>query len=475
MSKRSSEPSQMNERDISATERALIGAILSRPCVVDDVVAILGARVEVMAESSTRAVWGAILALYGRGKTCDPVSVTDLVPDQTLTIGEMLVEAPLSCYATQYAELVRDAVVRRDLREGAREVAMMAGDRDTETDEVIARADSMAFAAARSMYTGEVVSIGDLVGPTMTHIERLVSGESMPNGITAGVEALDRLTGGWQKTDLVILAARPSVGKTAFGLANALVASKRGVPVFYISLEMARAQLTQRMLGSFAGIASGKLRTGALGKNEAATLRRGADSLGRLPITIDDAGYQTVPGLRSKIRRFTAEHGSGLVIVDYLQLITPPGLGGREQRYVQVGEISHALKALAKEIDSPIIALSQLARSAESEADGFRKMAHLRESGAIEQDADLVLILSHPSKDVADGIEANGHDPSNVLDCTLAKHRNGATGRFFLYYDKATQRFSRFAADSSDSSDLDRTSPSPSISDPEPDDDDIPF
>jgi len=252
-------------------------------------------------------------------------------------------------------------------------------------------------------------------------------------GLASGFKKLDELTSGFQQSDMIIIAARPSVGKTAFALnvANyAAVHLNKSALIF--SLEMSKEQLVQRLLCLEGQIDSKRLRTGFLAEREFRKLTDAADKLSRAKLFIDDTPNITVLELRSKLRRHKAHHDLDLVIIDYLQLMSSPSRS--ENRQVEIAEISRSLKGIARELHVPVIALSQLSREAEKDEEGIPKLFHLRESGAIEQDADVVIILSPAKSKEMDDYE-------NIIHVQLAKQRNGPVGRFELLFDRPIQRF----------------------------------
>jgi len=254
-------------------------------------------------------------------------------------------------------------------------------------------------------------------------------------GISSGFKDLDTLTAGLQKSDLILVAARPSMGKTAFTLNIASYVGLHGHSVAFFSLEMSKEQLMQRMLCSEGGIDASRLRTGQLDEGEWNHLVETADKLSRAPIYIDDTAGITVMDLRSKARRLKAEHGLDLIIIDYLQLMQGRPSKNSDNRQQEISEISRSLKALARELDVPVIALSQLSRSVESRQVKKPMLSDLRESGSLEQDADIVMFLYR--EDYYDKDTEN----KNITEIIVAKHRNGPVDSISLFFQKEFTKF----------------------------------
>jgi replicative DNA helicase len=279
------------------------------------------------------------------------------------------------------------------------------------------------------------VGIGDKLGAAWDRIEALSKKEDSIRGVTTGFKELDNMLSGLHPSDLVILAARPSVGKTSLALDMARNAAKRGVPVGIFSLEMSSEQLVDRMLAAESYVDSWKIRTGAVrAEEDFDKIRDALESLSKAPIYIDDKPGNNILAMRATARRLKREHGIGLLVVDYLQLMTPVGAKSSDSLVQQVTEISRSLKGLARELDVPVLALSQLSRAVEQRG-GKPRLSDLRDSGSIEQDADVVMFIHREDKNNKES------DRQNTAEILIEKHRNGPTGKVDLYFDDKRTSF----------------------------------
>ncbi|MBQ1417003.1 MAG: replicative DNA helicase, partial [Selenomonas sp.] len=291
------------------------------------------------------------------------------------------------------------------------------------------------LAVASRQGGGAFESMKNIVMRTFERINILYESKGGLTGISSGFKDLDKLTAGLQKSDLILVAARPSMGKTAFTLNIASYVGLHGGSVAFFSLEMSKEQLMQRMLCSEGGIDASRLRTGQLDEVEWNKLVGVADKMSRAPIYIDDTAGITVMELRSKARRLKAEHGLDLIIIDYLQLMQGRASKNSDNRQQEISEISRSLKALARELDVPVIALSQLSRSVESRQIKKPMLSDLRESGSLEQDADIVMFLYR--EDYYDKDTEN----KNITEIIVAKHRNGPVDSVQLFFQKEYTKF----------------------------------
>ena len=307
-----------------------------------------------------------------------------------------------------------------------------------ETEQILNDAERMILEISQGRVRGGLVPISEVIEGTIERLEILNNKKSEITGLTSGFRDLDKFTSGWQNSDLIIVAARPAMGKTSFCLnlaANAALLAK--VPVAIFSLEMSREQLVQRMLSSAAMIDQQKLRTGRLLDKEWIALTSALGPLAEAPIYIDDTPAISVREIRAKTRRLKAEKGLGLVVIDYLQLMST---GRRvESRQQEISEISRSLKALARELDIPIIALSQLSRAVEQSQDKRPSLSHLRESGALEQDADIVMFIYR------DEYYNPESEKKAIAEIIIAKHRNGPVGTVELTFLKEFTKFGDLA------------------------------
>lgn len=336
---------------------------------------------------------------------------------------------PTAANVEYYARIVAEKSVLRRLIAASTEIAASAYDSQYEVDEILDKAEETIFQISQGRTTQGYVHLKDVLVETMEKLEYLASHQGNVVGLSSGFSDLDSITSGFQPSDLIILAARPSVGKTSLGLNIARnIAIREDCSVAVFSLEMSREQVAQRLLCSESAINSQKLRNGFLSDDEWRRLSIGLGRLGEAKIFIDDTPGISVMELRAKARRIKAEHGLGLVVVDYLQLMRTRKQENRQQ---EISEISRSLKSLARELDVPIIAMSQLSRAVEQRQDRRPVLSDLRESGAIEQDADVVMFLYTEPE-----LEQN-----NLIELIVAKQRNGPTGNLKLFFSREICRF----------------------------------
>jgi replicative DNA helicase len=396
-----------------------------------------------------RVLFRAMVSLVERGDVIDPVTLRDeLVRRGDLEraggmeyLGGLIDVVPTAANVEYHGRIVRDKSMLRRLVEAATGIIQDVYEGRGVSGEVLDNAEHRIFQVAQLKRAEEFSRIKELIWPTMERIEKLQSGHGAVSGTASGFLELDRLTAGFQKADLVIIAARPSMGKTAFALncvQHAAIEHNVGVAVF--SLEMSKDQLVQRLLCSEGLVDAQRLRRGQLRDDDYPKLARAAGLLGTAPIWIDDSAALTPLAMRSKARRLKAEHDIGLLVVDYLQLMQGPT--DAESRQQEISYISRSLKALAKELDIPVLALSQLSRAPDQRSGDHRpQLSDLRESGAIEQDADVVLFIFRPEmyygpSDPKDGSSIEGH-----AELIVGKQRNGPTGHVPLYFRKEFTRF----------------------------------
>ncbi|PIE54852.1 MAG: replicative DNA helicase [Dethiosulfovibrio peptidovorans] len=346
---------------------------------------------------------------------------------------------PTTANAEYHAKIVRDKAVLRRLISAGTAIARMGYSEDRELDELLEEAERAIFEVSRQRNEVNFKMVADVLGPTFHQIEvQFHNPEQTVTGVMSGFDDLDRLSGGLQVGSLNILAARPSMGKTALALNIARNVAVRGkLPVLIFSLEMGADQLVQRLLGAEARVNLQDLRTGAFAREDWEKLTSAAGELTKAPLYIDDSSMLTTTEMRARCRRFKAKHSSlGLIVVDYLQLMS---LARRiESKQQEVAEISRGLKAIARELDVPVLALSQLSRAVESRTDKRPQLSDLRDSGAIEQDADLVALLYREAYYAKD-VPPDQQDDSAVLH--IAKHRNGPTGEVHLMFLRQHTRF----------------------------------
>ncbi|MHB8893538.1 MAG: replicative DNA helicase [Candidatus Limnocylindrales bacterium] len=359
-------------------------------------------------------------------------------------LGTLTNQTPTAVHAAQYARIVERKSLLRNLIGAAGKIAGIGYEDPAEVQEAIDRAESELFAVSQRRIGASFSPLKTLLHDAYDRLDYLHAHRGEISGIRTGFQDLDTLTTGLQKSDLVILAARPSVGKTSLALniaEHAAVRDRKSVGIF--SLEMSKEQLVLRLLSSVSNIDSQRLRTGFLEELDFARIAPAMNALSEAPIYIDDTPNITTMELRTKARRLQAEAGLDVVIVDYLQLMQSSTTTRDANRVQEVSEISRGLKALARELKIPVIALSQLSRQPEMRESKEPRLSDLRESGSIEQDADLVLFLWREKERGSDDQQTDGE----VVKLKLSKHRNGPTGEIDLWFKKAQTRFVNYAGE----------------------------
>jgi replicative DNA helicase len=401
---------------------------------------------------ANRRIFRCMARLFQRGQVVDLVTVSEELNklDELEAIGglpyiaELADSVPTAANIEYHARIVRErALLRRLIEAGSAVVrdAYESGEKSVET--ILDEAEQRIFQVAQSHEREGFVWIKKILFPTFEKIEQLQAAHGGITGIPSGFHSLDEMTGGFQRGDLIIVAARPSMGKTAFVTGVTLHAAiTHQVPVALFSLEMSKEQVVQRMLCSEGLVDLGRLLRGRLQDDDFARLGHAAGHLNTAPIWIDDSGSLSVLEMRAKARRLKADQPElGMIIVDYIQLMTG---GTAENRQQEVSAISRGLKGLAKELGLPIIALSQLSRAVEQRADHRPQLSDLRESGSIEQDADLVMFLYRPEYYLP-VLEAQEKGLQGKAELIIGKQRNGPTGIAEMYFRKECARFESFS------------------------------
>ncbi len=423
-------------------ERALIGAIMLKPDVMHDI------SVSIYPESfyadKHGVIYEAILAIFTKGDPIDLLSVSTRLKDREQLervggasyITELIETVPAAGNAHYYAELVQNKAILRGLIIAAEEIAELGYSDPESLDETLDQAEKKVYNVTNTSSGQKFKTIASSLTEAWERLEHLSANQDERRGVPSGFTSLDNLLSGFQKSDLVILAARPSMGKTTFALdlaRNAALKYRASVGIF--SLEMSDQQLVDRMLAAEAGVDSWKLRTGKLSTDqEYEAVQNAMAKLAEAPIHIDDQPGTNILQMRSSARRLKNEHGLDLLIVDYLQLIHPTSTKASDSMVQQVTEISRSLKLLARELNVPVIALSQLSRAVEQRG-GKPRLSDLRDSGSIEQDADVVMFIHREDK-----INKESERP-NIAEILVEKHRNGAVGSAELYFDGQHVRF----------------------------------
>jgi len=427
-------------------EQAVLGAML-----LDQDAALKAAEIlddTMFYREGHRLLFRAMIALTERGEVIDPVTLRNELDKRgdldraggMEYLGGLIDVVPTAANLEYHARIVRDKALLRRLIEAGTAIVQESFDARGLPSEVLDNAEHRIFQVAQLRRAEEFIRLKELIWPTMERIEQLQGGQGAVTGVPSGFVDLDRLTAGFQRADLVIVAARPSMGKTALML-NIVqhAAIEHSIGVGFFSLEMSKDQLVQRLLCSEGLVDAQRLRRGQLRDDDYPKLARAAGLLGTAPIWIDDSAALTPLAMRSKARRLKAEHNIGLVVVDYLQLMQGPT--DTESRQQEISYISRSLKALAKELDVPVVALSQLSRAPDQRAGDHRpQLSDLRESGAIEQDADVVLFIFR--QEMYDGPQdKEGNNIEGLAELIVGKQRNGPTGIVPLYFKKEYTRF----------------------------------
>ncbi|GGH80382.1 replicative DNA helicase [Pullulanibacillus pueri] len=428
-------------QDIEA-EQAVLGAIFLEPQ------AIVTASESLLPEDFYRAshqrIYSVMLELSERGEPVDVVTLTSELRDKKLLdevggldyLSELADSAPTAANIEFYSQIVEEKSLLRRLIRSATQIVSDGYTREDDVDVIIDEAEKGIFEVAQRKKVSAFKSIKDVLVTTYDNIELLHNRKGDITGIPTGFTELDRMTAGFQKNDLIIVAARPSVGKTAFALNIAQnVATKTDENVAIFSLEMGADQLVMRMLCSEGNIDAQKLRTGKLEEDDWQKLTMAMGSLSNAGIYIDDSPGVRINEIRAKCRRLHQERGLGMILIDYLQLIQGNSSGRNENRQQEVSEISRSLKALARELEVPVIALSQLSRGVESRQDKRPMMSDIRESGSIEQDADIVSFLYR------DDYYDKESENQNIIEIIIAKQRNGPVGTVELAFVKEYNKF----------------------------------
>lgn len=388
-------------------------------------------------------VFAAMMRLYEHHRPVDLLTLSDEINKKgelelvggSVYLTELTNYVPTSAHAGAYAELIKQKAVRRRLIKASSDIAELGYDDDTNTQELLEKAESQLFSVSDTNIKQSLVSLEQILTESFDRIEELHRGGGQLRGVRTGWRDLDNMTAGLQRSDLVIIAARPAMGKTTLvtNLAYS-VASKEKEAVLFFSLEMSKEQLVDRMLADAAAVDAWNIRTGNLSDEDFGKLSEAMGEMAEAPIYIDDTPGLTVLELRTKARRQAHTHPLGLIVIDYLQLMQGSGRGDGN-RVQEVSEISRGLKLIARELNVPVIALSQLSRSVEQRSPQIPQLSDLRESGSIEQDADIVAFVYREDYYNPDT------DRQHITDLILAKHRHGPTGRVELYFHPERLRF----------------------------------
>jgi len=423
-------------------EKALLGALMLSQSAMYEVADIIG--MDSFYAGKHRTIFDAMLSLHNKGEPIDVVTLSSKLKErkQLADIGgasyltELTDSAASPGSARHYAQTVQTKSVLRSLLDAASKIGELGFQEERDVAEIIDEAQQAVFAVTQAPIFRSFKPMKTELAEAWERLEHLQKNEGTLRGISTGFTQLDNLLAGLQKSDLILLAARPSMGKTALALDIARqTAIKHGTSVGLFSLEMSSQQLVDRMLAAQAGVNSWRLRTGKIkGEEEFERLQEGMGALSEAPIYIDDKASSTVLQMRSVARRLKMEKDLGLIIVDYLQLISPTNSRANDSMVQQITEISRALKAMARELDVPVLALSQLSRAVEQRR-GRPRLSDLRDSGSLEQDADVVMFIHREDK------MSDNNDRPGVAEILIEKHRNGPIGKVELLFDEEKTTF----------------------------------
>lgn len=432
-------------QDLEA-EKSLLGALLLSDKAFPDILSIV--RAEDFYDPRHVQIFQGMTDLYGRHRPIDLMTLTAQLKEQKVLkdiggspyLTELTNFVPTASHADAYAELVAQASIRRRLIQVGTDIASAVYNNSGKIEELVGEAEQKLFAVSNTTVKTDYSALGDLLIDAYDRIEELHKNKGALRGLKTGFHDLDNKTAGFQKGDLIIIGARPAMGKTTFAQNLAYnVATRNGENkgVLFFSMEMAKNEIVDRMISDIAGVDAWKIRTGNVSDEDFAHIGDALGDMNEVPLYIDDTSSMTIYDLSNKARRAVHDHNIAMVIVDYLQLIQGSDRykGNRVQ---EVTEISRGLKTLARELEIPVIALAQLSRGVTGRDDPRPVLSDLRESGSIEQDADLVMFLHRP-----DYYKQNNDDfvPTNITELILAKHRHGPVGKVELYFHPELLRF----------------------------------
>lgn len=431
-------------------ERSLLGCLLIDKDAIIKIADFFGARD--FYKKIHQEIFNVVLDLFERGEPIDMLSVSSRLKERGVleSVGgnsyltELVNTVPTATHVLNYAKIVQSKRILRDLIDASEEIHSMAYNEWEDTDTLLDQAERKIFSIAQKSMTQSFVAVKDMLGAAFERIDNLFKNKGVPRGVPTGYPDLDNILAGLQSSDLVILASRPSLGKSSLALNIAThIAVREKLPVGLFSLEMSSDQIIDRIIASEANLDLWRLRTGRLSNegedNDFTKIQHALGTLSGAPIYIDDSASINILQMRAMARRLQADKGLGLIVVDYLQLMEPRN--SNAPIIQQMTEISRSLKGLAKELKVPVLALSQLSRAVEQRTPQIPRLSDLRETGAIEQDADVVLFIHREDKYREDSTR------KNIADIIIAKHRNGPVGNVELYFDERCASFRNLEKD----------------------------
>ncbi|MCS7154723.1 MAG: replicative DNA helicase [Bacteroidota bacterium] len=428
-------------------EQAILGALLTSREAIPKAIEILPPRA--FYHPGHRWIYQAIMELFERGDPVDLITVQEELRRQgrleevggVAYLAGLTAQVASSVHVEYHARIVLEKAILRELISLGSHIAQRAFEEDADPFQLLDQAEQEIFQLSAAGMRRPAQRMNDVLKETLERLEALHGRDGGVTGVPSGFHKLDELTAGWQPSDLIIVAARPSMGKTSFVLSavrNAALHPRKPTAAVIFSLEMSATQIAQRLLCAEARVDAQALRTGKLHDDEWPRLARAAGVLSRAKIFIDDTPSMNVLELRAKCRRLKNEHDIGLIVLDYLQLMH--GLRGAQSREQEIAQISRSLKALAKELDVPVIAISQLSRAVELRADKRPQLSDLRESGSIEQDADVVLFIYRAER-YGVKVDERGNPTEGIAELIVGKQRNGPVGTVYLAFIDQYARF----------------------------------
>lgn len=425
-------------------EKSLLGAVLADKNAIIKIIDIVVP--DDFYDGRHAIIFEAMLELFDKRRPIDLITLSETLESAKNIeqiggsgyLAEIASSTPSASNIEHYGQIIRDKAILRRLIEASAKIGDLGHNEEQDVTDTLDQAEQSLFAVSQKFLKDKFIPVKDILTEAFDRIDKIHRDKEKGalRGVSSGFKDIDALTAGFQKSDLIIVAARPSMGKTSFALNLAEhVAIEEKIPVGVFSLEMSKEQLIDRLLSSQAGVDSWKLRTGNLSDDDFPRIGYAMGVLSEAPLFIDDSPGANIMEIRAKARRLQMEHGLGLLIVDYLQLMEGRSRSGDANRVQEISEISRSLKGLARELDVPVIALSQLSRAVEHRDDKRPQLSDLRESGSIEQDSDLVMFLYR--EDYYD----RNTDKKGITEILLKKHRNGPTGMCELYFQPEQMRF----------------------------------
>ena len=419
-------------------EQSVLGCILVDPNCLTEITDKVTADDFYMPQN--KLIYSAIIDLWNSGEAVDSITISKALGPNIETVGgyQYLANLAMITPTTQnlkaYIKIIQDKAVLRRLIGAAKEIQSISFNENDDVSVILDTSEKYIYDILQNRQLQGFTHIKDVLAGTFEQLEKVCINKGQTNGVATGFTDLDAITNGFQPSDLIIIAARPAMGKTSFALNIAQYAAlHKNVPVAVFNLEMSKEQLGNRIIWSEAMISGEKMRNGTLSDDDWPVIASVVGKLSKAPLYIDDSPGITVTDIRAKCRRLQLEKGLGMVVIDYLQLMQ--GSKRTENRQQEISEISRSLKVLAKELNVPVIALSQLSRATANRTDHKPILSDLRESGAIEQDADMVIFLHRP-----DYYDPNT-EKKNIAECIIAKHRNGATDTVELAWNGEFTKF----------------------------------